>query len=116
MKSDHIAVHDDHAYTHQDGILCSRDIALVYYLTKDWKESFGGVFIDKQTNSKIVPKFNTLIAFTVPRFHEVTKMTTSRIRYSFFGWFLSEGDLYSFTPEKAVKKKRRKKRKRKLIR
>ena len=85
---------------YQDGIMCSRDVAVVYYLTKDWKEEYGGCFIDHgATNGKktYVLEFNSLIAFMVPRFHEVTTVKVRNMyRFSFFGWFLTEGDLYSF--------------------
>jgi len=35
-----------------------------------------------------VPEFNSLIAFVVPRNHEVTEMKTDKARFSIFGWFL----------------------------
>jgi hypothetical protein len=41
-----------------------------------------------------VPEFNSLVAFRIPRFHEVTAVTADRARYSIFGWFLTEGVLY----------------------
>jgi len=41
-----------------------------------------------------VPEFNSLIAFRIPRYHEVTAVTVDRARYSIFGWFLTEGILY----------------------
>ena len=41
-----------------------------------------------------VPEFNSVIAFRVPRYHEVTHMRTNRPRYSVFGWFLQPGQLY----------------------
>jgi Rps23 Pro-64 3,4-dihydroxylase Tpa1-like proline 4-hydroxylase len=36
----------------------------------------------------IVPKFNSLVAFYVPRQHKVTKVISEKIRYSLFGWFM----------------------------
>ena len=41
-----------------------------------------------------MPEFNSLIAFRIPRYHEVTAVTVDRARYSIFGWFLTEGILY----------------------
>lgn len=35
-----------------------------------------------------VPKFNSAVAFQVPRLHEVAPMLSDRPRYSVFGWFL----------------------------
>ena len=49
----------------------SRDIAVIYYLTKNWTKEMGGSLVDLETNRKYVPEFNSLIAFTVPRWHEV---------------------------------------------
>ena len=101
-KSNHIEPHDDRAYTdvfvnegkRQVKVQCSRDIAVIYYLTKDWVTSNGGVLIDIPTGHRYVPEYNSLIAFRIPRFHEVTAVTANRARYSVFGWFLTEGILY----------------------
>jgi hypothetical protein len=65
----------------------SRQLAVVYYLTKDWHERLGGSFVDLATGSELVPRFNSLVAFWVPRMHEVTPMRTRRERLSVFGWF-----------------------------
>lgn len=53
-KSNHIEPHDDRAYAdvYRDGkvkVQCSRDIAVIYYLTKDWSASYGGHLIDIPT-------------------------------------------------------------------
>jgi hypothetical protein len=82
----------------QDGSvqLCSRSIAIIYYLTKDWDAGAGGLLVDLQENKKYVPKFNSLVAFTVPRFHEVTLVKQDRPRFSIFGWFLEPGDIYEY--------------------
>jgi hypothetical protein len=98
-QSDHIEPHDDRAYADvmlDDGarITCSRDIAVIYYLTKDWKESDGGTLVDIPTGTSYVPEFNSLVAFRIPRFHEVKAVTADRARYSIFGWFLTEGIIY----------------------
>uniref|UniRef100_A0A0G4I3J3 Prolyl 4-hydroxylase alpha subunit domain-containing protein n=1 Tax=Chromera velia CCMP2878 TaxID=1169474 RepID=A0A0G4I3J3_9ALVE len=97
-----IEPHDDRAYTDvmlEDGsvVSCSRTVALVYYLTADeWNEEHGGVFVDYEGGMRVVPEFNSLVAFRVPRYHEVTRVSPScgRSRYSVFGWFLQEGRLY----------------------
>lgn len=36
----------------------------------------------------LIPRFNSAIAFRVPRYHEVTPLAAPRPRYSLFGWFL----------------------------
>ena len=41
-----------------------------------------------------VPQFNSIIAFKVPRYHQVTPVSSSQPRYSVFGWFLQPGRLY----------------------
>uniref|UniRef100_A0A7S1IN91 Prolyl 4-hydroxylase alpha subunit domain-containing protein n=1 Tax=Eutreptiella gymnastica TaxID=73025 RepID=A0A7S1IN91_9EUGL len=102
VQSNHIEPHDDRAYTNvqmEDGSVheCSREIGVIYYLTKDWKPEYGGHFVDREADGgpqAYVPEFNSLVAFTVPRWHEVTGVTTQRPRYSVFGWFLQPGHLY----------------------
>lgn len=64
-----------------------RQVAMIYYLTQDWEESMGGAFVDLETGVAHVPRFNTLVAFAVPRLHEVSRVTTDRRRFSVFGWF-----------------------------
>ena len=79
----------------------------------EWSKEDGGLFLDygvctqlsireeQQTPVRtVVPKFNRLVCFNVPRDHEVTAVTVEddveRPRLSIFGWFLvpgeSEGD------------------------
>ena len=86
-----------------------RDTAIVLYLVDDdWSTHDGGLFLDygvggdsnigaseKMTQIRpeqtIVPAFNRLVAFDVPRYHEVTAVTVEddvlRPRLSIFGWF-----------------------------
>lgn len=91
-----------------------RDIAVVYYLSRDFTEDDGGAFVDLNDGGKfrekilklrilyffanvlsvddkpkpIVPKFNTLVSFVIPREHAVSPVVTDKVRYSLFGWFL----------------------------
>ena len=43
----------------------------------------------------VVPRFNTLVAFRVPRWHAVTPLAPGAPRrLSLFGWFLRPGEAY----------------------
>lgn len=99
QRSCHIEPHDDTAKLDIDveGIEVRhvRDIAVIFYLTKNWRDEYGGVLIDRgkrdsPPHTRYVPEFNSLIAFQVPRWHEVSKMECTRSRYSVFGWFWVE--------------------------
>eukprot|EP00887_Chlorella_sp_A99_P003532 scaffold7.g3532.t1 len=81
----HIDPHDDRAYTPVmldtgEVITCSRD------LTLDWTANMGGLLVDLEacdapgSRREYVPKFNSAILFTVPRYHQVTPVTTDRPR------------------------------------
>ena len=87
-RGDHIVKHDDAAVVDIDGVPHERRIALVYYLTGEptWDASLGGLFVDRASGRRLAPVHNTLVAFRVPRLHEVTKVTGDRSRYSIFGW------------------------------
>ena len=103
-RGHYIDAHDDAAYSdvleHSNPerkgevVLYSRDIALVYYLTKNWSDDNGGSFIDLVGGQAIVPEFNTCILFHVPRLHRVEPVLNNLVRYSIFGWFLEKGRLY----------------------
>merc|ERR1712167_484097 len=65
-----------------------RDIAVIYYLTKDWHYELGGNFVDLTMGGEThTPQFNSLVAFNVPRLHEVDLMKIDRHRITIFGWF-----------------------------
>lgn len=106
-KDHYIEPHDDTAYVELDddptGNKWTRDIAMIYYLAKDWKETMGGNLADLTGDETYVPEFNSLVAFRVPRMHEVTPCTPlATRRFSIFGWFLSP-DEYPHVLRKAKK-------------
>lgn len=86
-------------YDTEDTLLFSRQAAMVYYLNKDWKDSYNGAFLDlaNEEEKAVLPAFNTFVSFVVPRMHCVTPVTAppGRQRLSIFGWWLVEGQQYS---------------------
>ncbi len=46
LLGDHIDSHDDRAYKEIDGVMYSRDIACIYYLTDNWTEDDGGTIFN----------------------------------------------------------------------
>lgn len=67
-------------------------IAYVLGLTRNWRPEFGGTlqFLDEQGNTTLglLPQFNTLNLFAVPRWHMVTHVPpfAPRERYAITGW------------------------------
>lgn len=85
----------DRAYKEINSETYSRDIAVIYYLAKDWKAEDGGALIDVPTQKQYVPLFNSLVAFQVPRFHAVEPVKSpNKERISLFGWFMLPGQSY----------------------
>ena len=94
-ESHFIAPHDDRAYKEVNGEHFSRHIAVIYYCSKDWKKEYGGQLVDMVTGKEYVPEFNSIVAFSVPRFHEVKPVLLPSVeRYSVFGWFFKPGINY----------------------
>lgn len=50
--------------------------------------------LDVPAGDEYIPEFNSLIAFKIPRYHEVTPVQQPAIRWSIFGWILKPGHLY----------------------
>ena len=108
-------------------VKCSRTLAVVYYCSSVWEASWGGALVDLESAgvhsdlkmgaardaaaasglqipakaALFPPKFNRLVVFSVPRFHQVTPVVpppaasaAPRLRLSVFGWFLQPGRLY----------------------
>lgn len=94
-ESHFIAPHDDRAYKEVNGEHFSRHIAVIYYCSKDWKKEYGGQLVDMVTGKEYVPEFNSIVAFSVPRFHEVKPVLMASVeRYTVFGWFFKPGINY----------------------
>lgn len=68
-------------------------VAYVLGLTRDWRPEFGGTlqFLDDDGNTTLglLPQFNTLNLFAVPRWHMVTHVPPYAPigRYAITGWF-----------------------------
>ena len=103
-----LSAHDDSNYfvvaktdknqsqSYPSGSLLFRKIAVIYYLTKDWKKDNGGSLMDLHhakdgltaSASALVPRFNSMVAFLVPRLHQVEELAAGAPpRFSVFGWF-----------------------------
>lgn len=107
--SGHISPHDDSQYFqvpadqanksrgYPAGMVMFRKIAVIYYLTKDWQQEYGGSLCDLHVQVSprpLVPLFNSLVAFMVPRVHEVEKLAPGcPPRFTVFGW-LSDNKPY----------------------
>ena len=102
-KGGNLAAHDDSNYFVVDkadknqterfpaGSLLFRKVAVIYYLTKEWQEDFGGALMDLHQDRFFYPRFNSMVAFLVPRLHQVQElMPGSPSRFSIFGWFSDE--------------------------
>ena len=102
-KGGNLAAHDDSNYFVVEkadknqterfpaGSLLFRKVAVIYYLTKDWQEDFGGALMDLHQDRFFYPRFNSMVAFLVPRLHQVQElMPGSPSRFSIFGWFSDE--------------------------
>jgi Rps23 Pro-64 3,4-dihydroxylase Tpa1-like proline 4-hydroxylase len=130
MHDDSLVIVGEKSDNVDDGELLYRDVAVVLYMVDDqWDgDKDGGVLLDWGPTSgkfaapkKIVPKFNRLVCFQVPRFHEVTKVVggseggedeedeedededeeeEDRPRLSLFGWFLTDKKLYETSGKK----------------
>jgi len=100
--SHYIAPHDDKAYKQIGDQIYSRHIALIYYLTPDWKEEHGGALLDMEGKQEYVPEFNSCVLFSVPRWHEVKPVKAAdKQRLSIFGWFLKPGKSYELNTERS---------------
>jgi len=94
---DNISHHNDYYVHHtDDNKTIARTVTFNYYLTRDWKEEWGGNFVWEKPYKKIVPAFNTLVMFLVGpgSMHHVDPVVTEAAmkRLAITGWFLSIRD------------------------
>ena len=69
----------------------------MYYknMSQRMRTSAPPLILSRPHTFRYVPEYNSLIAFTIPRYHEVCAVASpNRPRYSIFGWFLREGKIY----------------------
>jgi len=109
-RGDFIEPHDDMAFVQSNGVEHSRDIAIVLHLTPDWCLDDGGTFVDHAGKVARSPVFNSLVAFRVPRLHEVAPVIGRAARFSIYGWFLAPGKLYQLSCVDGRKQKGKRKR------
>lgn len=55
----------EYALPHDDSAIKGRSVAYVWYLTKDWRQEWGGAFFWCPTGQYLLPGFNTLMIFNV---------------------------------------------------
>jgi hypothetical protein len=55
----------EYALPHDDTGIKGRSVACVWYLTKDWRQEWGGAFFWCPTGQYLLPRFNTLVLFNV---------------------------------------------------
>ncbi|MEA2999892.1 MAG: SM-20-related protein [Sphingomonadales bacterium] len=65
----------------------ARERAWVLHMTHSWREEWGGV-LRFASGETVVPRFNMLTLFDVPREHEVTRVANDAPagRYALAGW------------------------------
>lgn len=91
-NGDYIAEHNDY-YNKElaDGSVISRSVTFNYYLTRDWREEWGGRFVWKNPYREIIPSFNTLVMFLVgPQSHHWVEPISEDAygkRFAITGWF-----------------------------
>lgn len=78
-----------------------RIAAHVLGLSKDWSKEWGGAFAFCNSKGKpvqkVLPQFNTLVMFKVPRLHLVTPVKSYAVnsRYSLFGWYKTKQEYFA---------------------
>jgi Rps23 Pro-64 3,4-dihydroxylase Tpa1-like proline 4-hydroxylase len=85
----------DFLTTHDDKIpAAKRRVAYVLGMSRGWRADWGGLLQFYDRNGSVeevfVPRFNSLMLFTVPQMHAVTAVApyAPMARYSITGWFI----------------------------
>jgi hypothetical protein len=90
MRSD--IDHSAHLFGFIGGVIFSFLFGVINYFIFLRMMEYGGLFVDLATNPPypVVPKFNSIAMFKVPRLHQVTPIEdgVTKARYSLFGWTL----------------------------
>ena len=62
----------------------------MWHLSDAWDASFGGAFVDEETETRYFPRFNQIVHFGVPRPHRVERVTRrGAARYTAYGWIVT---------------------------
>ncbi len=102
-KGSFIETHNDNSgYLYQDEKYY-RSISCVIYFTKEWKEIYGGNFVDLENNKRIIPKYNRAIFFKVPFKHKVEEIIVDKERHAIFMFFCKNERRYNLSDNKFKK-------------
>ena len=77
-----------------------RTISCVIYFTKEWKEIYGGNFVDLENNKRIIPKYNRAIFLQVPFRHKVEEIIVDKERHAIFMFFCKNVKKYNLSNNK----------------
>jgi hypothetical protein len=80
----------DHSLPHRDAGL-NHSVAFVWYVTREWRDEWGGSFYWCPSGATVVPRFNTLVLFDVSpaSMHFVTLVSpyATAKRLALYGWW-----------------------------
>lgn len=93
-KGSYIDEHTDHGGYIYNNEKYYRNISAVIYFNKDWKEEYGGRFIDVENKKAILPIFNRAVFFHVPYNHRVEEIVVDKERYAIFMFFSCKNKRY----------------------
>ena len=92
QEGDFLDSHNDHP---SGNAAYDRHRAWVWHLSDAWDASFGGAFVDEETETRYFPRFNQIVHFGVPRPHRVERVTKrGAARYTAYGWIVT-AEVYS---------------------